>query len=63
MVILLKIKRRAFFSTRQHSYFGVTLCENSEVLITVFSKRVLVNGNLYKDLLFVFLQPSANKNS
>ena len=31
MVILLKINRRDFFSTRQHSYFGVTHCENSEV--------------------------------
>ena len=38
MVILLKIKRRDFFSTRQHSYFGVTHCENSEVQIAVFSK-------------------------
>ena len=27
-----------FFSTRQHSYFGVTHCENSEVQIAVFSK-------------------------
>ena len=26
------------FSTRQHSYFGVTHCENSEVQIAVFSK-------------------------
>ena len=35
MVILLKIKRREFFSMRQHSYFGVTHCENPEVQITV----------------------------
>ena len=35
MVILLKIKRkrRDFFSTRQHSYFGVTHCEISKVQI------------------------------
>ena len=26
------------FSTRQHSYYGVTHCENSEVQIAVFSK-------------------------
>ena len=26
------------FSTRQHSYFGVTHCENSEVQIAVFSE-------------------------
>ena len=38
MVILLKIKKRDFFSTRQHSYFGVTHRENSEVQIAVFSK-------------------------
>ena len=37
-VILRKIKRRDFFSTRQHSYFGVTHCENSEVQIAVLSK-------------------------
>ena len=35
---LLKITRREFFSTRQHSYFGVTHCENLEVQIAVFSK-------------------------
>ena len=38
MVMLLKSKRRDFFSTRQHSYFGVTHCENSEVQIALFSK-------------------------
>ena len=64
MVILLKIKRRDFFSTRQHSYFGVMHCENSEVQIAVFSKRKCYgNANLGKDLLFVYLQPSVNKNS
>ena len=31
MVIPLKIKRRDLFSTRQHSYFGVTHYENSKV--------------------------------
>ena len=31
MVILLKIKSREFFSTRQHSYFGVTHYENWKV--------------------------------
>ena len=39
MVILLTIKRRDFFLTRQHSYFGVTRRENSEVQIAVFSKQ------------------------
>ena len=37
MVKLLKIKRRDF-SIRQHSYFGVTHYENSEVQIALFSK-------------------------
>ena len=31
-------EERLFFPTRQHSYFGVTHCENSEVQIAVFSK-------------------------
>ena len=65
MVILLKIKRRYFFSTRQRSYFGVTHCENSEVQIAVLVRNETCyrNENLYKDLLFVYLQPSPNKNS
>ena len=38
--------------------------ENSQVQVAVFSKRnIYGNGNLYKDLLFVCLQPSVNKNS
>ena len=32
------------FSTRQHSYFGVTHCENSEVQIAVFSKWNMLRG-------------------
>ena len=35
---LLKIKRNDFFAMRQHSYFGVTHCENSEVQVAAFSK-------------------------
>ena len=42
--ILLKIKSRDFFSMRQHSYFGVTLCENSEVQIALFSKWNMLQG-------------------
>ena len=38
MVILLKIRRSSLFSSRQHSYFSVTHCENSEVEIVVFCK-------------------------
>ena len=66
MVILLKIMRRDFFSTRQHSHFafGVMHCKNSEVQIAVFSNETCYgDGNWYKDLLFVYLQPSVNKNS
>ena len=40
MVLLLKIKRRDFFSTIQHSYVGVTHFENSEVRIAVFSPMI-----------------------
>ena len=40
MVLLLKIKRRDFFSTIQHSYVGVTHFENSEVRIAVFSPLI-----------------------
>ena len=38
MIKLLKIKRRAFFPTRQHSFFGVMHCVNSEVQIAICSK-------------------------
>ena len=31
-------QEKRLFSRRQHSYFGVTHCENSEVQIAVFSK-------------------------
>ena len=31
-------REERLFSTRQHSYFGVTHCENWEVQIAVFSK-------------------------
>ena len=43
------------FSTRQHSYFGVTHCENSEVQIAFFRNGTCCwTGNLYKDLYFVY---------
>ena len=57
MVILLKIKGRGFFSTRQHSYFDITHCENSEVQIAVFSKwNMLREWKLVKR--FTFCLPS-----
>ena len=49
------------FSMRQHSYFGVTHCENSEVQIAVFSKWNMLRGwKLDKDLFSIYLQPSVN---
>ena len=63
MVILLKIKRTGFFSTRQHSYFDVTHCANSEVQIVVFSKwNMLREWKLVQRSTFVYLQPGVNKN-
>ena len=51
------------FPTRQHSYFGVMHCKNSEVQIAVFSNETCYgDGNWYKDLHFVYLQPSVNRN-
>ena len=60
MVILPKIKRTDLFSA-QHSYVGVTHCENFEDQIAPY-ETCCGNGHLYKDLLFVYLQPSVNKN-
>ena len=48
--------RCIFFLTRQHSYFGVMHCENSEFQITFFGNESCYRtGNLYKDLFFVYL--------
>ena len=62
MVILLKIKRRDFLSTRQNFYFDVTHCENSEVQIAFEMKRATGMETCAK-IFFVYLQPSVNKNS
>ena len=61
MVILPKIKRTDLFSTTQHSYVGVMHSENLEDQIAPY-ETYCGNGHLYKDLLFVYLQPSVNKN-
>jgi len=48
---------------RQHSYFGVTHCENSEVQNGVFRNETCFGArNLHKDLFSIYLQPSVNKN-
>ena len=44
---------------RQHSYFGVTHCENSEIQLLYFPNETCFGaGNLYKHLLSIYLQPS-----
>ena len=50
------------FSTRQHSYFGVTHCENLEVQIAVFFEMKHAMG-METCKTFVYLQPSVNKIS
>ena len=41
------------FAMRQHSYFGFTYCENSEVQTAVFSKRNVLRGwNLVQRVIF-----------
>ena len=44
------------FSTRQHSNFGLTHCENSEVQIAVFSKwNMLRKWKLVQKIYFLFI--------
>ena len=60
MVILLKIKRRDFFSTRQEFLFVKT---RKFKLLYFRNETCYENGNWYKGLFFVNLRPSVNKNS
>ena len=68
MIIVLKIKRRELFSRRQRSY-KVFWCHalwkpgSSNCMLYFRNESCYGNGKLYKDLLFVYLQPSINKNS
>ena len=50
--MLLKVNRRDFFSTRQHSYFGVTHFENQEVLEMKHATGMETRAKIY--LLFIF---------
>ena len=51
------------FSTRQHSCLSVTYRETQKFKLLYFRNETCYgNGNLYKDSLFVYLQPSINKN-
>ena len=56
----LKFKRRDFFSTRQHSYFGVTHGGNSEGQIVVFLKwNMLRDWKLVQRFTFCLSKLSA----
>ena len=65
MVKAAENQEERLFSTRQHSYFGVKHCENSEVQIAVFfeMKHAMRLETRTKTYFFVCLQPSVNKNS
>ena len=58
-------QEQRLFLTRQHSYFGVSHFETRKFKLLYFRNEICYgNVNLYKDLLFVYLQPSVlNKNS
>ena len=61
MVILLKIKRRDFFFNETAFLFW---CQALWKLLSsnCWNETHYGTGNLYKDLLFVYLHPSVNKN-
>ena len=59
--MLLKIKRRDFF---QGDSIPILVSRAVKFKLLYFRNETCYgNGNLYKDLLFVCLQPSVNKNS
>ena len=52
------------FSTRQHSYLVSRTVKTRKFKLLYFRNETSYgNGNLYKDLFLVYLQPSVNKNS
>ena len=52
----LKIKSRDFSSVRQHSYFGVTHCENSEFQICyIFEMKPATEMETYIKSYFLFI--------
>ena len=64
MVILLKIKRRDFFQRDSIPILVSRTVKTRKFKLLYFRNETSYgNGNLYKDLLFVCLQPSVNKNS
>ena len=65
MVILLKIKRRDCFFQPDSIPILVsrTVKTGNLKLLYFLNESCYGNGNFFKDLLFVYLQPSVNKNS
>ena len=63
MVILLKIKRRDFFQRDSIPVLVSRTVKTRKFKLLYFRNETCYrNGNLYKDLFFVYLQPSVNKN-
>ena len=63
MVILLRIKRRDFFHRDSIPILVSRTVKTWKFKLLYFRNETCYgNGNLYKDLLFVYLQPSVNKN-
>ena len=64
MVILLKIKRRDFFQLDSIPIFVSRTVKIGKFKLLYFrNKTSYGNGDFYKDLIFVYLQPTVNKNS
>ena len=64
MVIVLKIKRRYFFQGDSIVILVSRTVKTLKFKLLYFRNETCYgNGNLYKDLLFVYFQPSVNKNS
>ena len=61
MVILLKIKRRLFLDETALRV-SRTVTTRKFKLLYFRNETCYGNGKLYKGLLFVYLQPSVNKN-
>ena len=64
MVILVKIKRRDIFQRNSIPILVSRTVKTRKFKLPYFRNETCYgNGNLYKDLLFVFLQPTVNKIS
>ena len=64
MVILLKIKRRDFSQQDSIPILVSRTVKTRKFKLLYFRNETCYgNGNLYKDLLFVSIQPSVNENS